>query len=106
MTGLPAGARGGYPHEYGPRGEGHRRPAIPYTGPDLTGIRTGDPVQCRDRRGTWRPKTAAGPARYDHTETGRAPVRLSVPVADPAEWAAGPGKAAIVNWDADAVRPA
>lgn len=92
-----------YPHHYGPRGEGRRRDVIPYAGPDRRHIRAGDLVDCEDLRGGHRRKIACGPARYDHTDTGRGPVPLTVPVADPDAWHAAPDTAPQVNWDAAAV---
>src|SRR3954453_1094822 len=92
-----------YPHHYGPHGEGRRRHVIAYTGPDLH-ITAGDGVECRDTRGRGHRKTACGPPRYDHTDTGRGPVPLTVPVPRPDAWDADPATAPQVNWPAADVR--
>jgi hypothetical protein len=79
---------------------------VPYEGPDPPALQAGDPVLCRDLRGAWIPKAAAGPARYDHTDTsgGRRTVRLTVPVTSrDASADAGAGPFPVVNWPAEDV---
>lgn len=67
-------------------------------------LRAGDGIWCRARAGSWVYKVALAAASPDGHDDGE-PARLSVPAADPADWARAGLAADYVNWPATEVRP-
>ena len=81
-----------------------RRIHVPFGGTPPA-VKGGDHVEVRDAGGRWHPKVALDIARYDDPNGAFGKVFLTVPVANPEDWAAREFDAPWVNWPAEDVRP-